>query len=72
MEINGTTVFFLILICLILYILTEGYMELEKMQERMRNLEHKVWVTDQFVRDTIVNKVNEKEEKEWQGNIGIK
>ena len=72
MEINGTTVFFLILICLILYILTEGYMELEKMQERMRNLEHKIWVTDQFVRDTIVNKVNEKEEKEWQGNIGIK
>ena len=72
MEINGTTVFFLILICLILYILTEGYMELEKMQERMRNLEHKVWVTDQFVRDTIVNKVNEKEEKQWQENIGIK
>ena len=70
MEISGGTVFFLTLMLLIIYILFEGYMELEKMEERMQNLEHKVWITDQFVRNTIVNKVNEKEETKWQENTG--
>lgn len=72
MQISALTIFFLSLLMTIIYILVEGYMELEKMEERMQNLEHKVWITDQFVRGTIVNKVNEKEETKWQENTGTK
>ena len=60
-SINATLVFFLVLLCAIIYILFEGYKELERMEEKMRWLEYKQSAMDMIIRENIINKINEEE-----------
>ena len=73
-QISATVIFFLIILIMILYILFEGYKELDEMEQRIRNLEGKTAMTDHFIREIVISKVNEEktEENKWQGDIGTK
>ena len=62
-QINGMMIFFLILMFLVIYILFEGYHELEEMEERIKVLESQTTVRDDFMRNIILKDINE-EEKE--------
>lgn len=62
-EISGVLIFFLIIMLLILYILFEGYKELDEMEQRIKNLEGKTVARDDFMRNIILKDINEEEEK---------
>lgn len=62
-EISGVLIFFLIIMLLILYILFEGYKELDEMEQRIKNLEGKTVARDDFMRNIILKDINKEEEK---------